>query len=75
MVLLKTAAEIIVKVNGKYVGGIDPNRERMLLTPYIGDNKIKFDMQGYNRSNPMMKVIRSRFRFAVAAKYLTARTS
>lgn len=28
---LKTAAEICVKVNGKYIGGVDPNRERMLL--------------------------------------------
>ena len=33
---LKTAAEIIVKANGKFVGGIDPNRDRVLLTPYIG---------------------------------------
>ena len=30
---LKTAAEIIVKANGKFVGGIDPNRDRVLLTP------------------------------------------
>ncbi|MFQ8958728.1 MAG: hypothetical protein ACLR6O_07765 [Eubacterium sp.] len=28
---LKTAAEICVKINGKYVGGVDPNRERMLF--------------------------------------------
>ncbi len=32
---LKTAAEICVKINGKYVGGVDPNRERMLLSPYM----------------------------------------
>ena len=25
---LHTAAEMIVKINGKYVGGVDPNRER-----------------------------------------------
>lgn len=50
---LKTAAEIIVKANGKFVGGIDPNRDRVLLTPYIGTpDKIKFEMQGYNRSKP-----------------------
>ena len=50
---LKTAAEICVKVNGKYVGGVDPNRERMLLSPYIDDKKtLHFDMMGYNRSKP-----------------------
>ena len=31
-----TAAEMIVKVNGKYAGGVDPNRDRMLISPYIG---------------------------------------
>ncbi|MCI6354124.1 MAG: alpha-mannosidase, partial [Eubacterium coprostanoligenes] len=50
---LKTAAEICVKVNGKYVGGVDPNRERMLLSPYVDDTKtLHFDMMGYNRSKP-----------------------
>lgn len=50
---LKTAAEICVKVNGKYVGGVDPNRERMLLSPYINENEVlHFDMMGYNRSKP-----------------------
>ena len=51
---LKTAAEIIVKVNGKYVGCVDPNRERILLTPYLAPNteKLHFEMQGYNRSKP-----------------------
>ena len=51
---LKTAAEIIVKVNGKYIGGVDPNRERILLTPYLAPNteKLHFEMQGYNRSKP-----------------------
>lgn len=50
---LKTAAEIIVKANGKYVGGVDPNRDRILLTPYIGDSKtVEFEMEGYNRSKP-----------------------
>ncbi len=50
---LKTAAEICVKVNSKYVGGVDPNRERMLLSPYIDDKKtLHFDMMGYNRSKP-----------------------
>ena len=50
---LKTAAEICVKVNGKYIGGVDPNRERMLLTPYINENDVlHFEMMGYNRSKP-----------------------
>ncbi len=50
---LKTAAEICVKVNGKYIGGVDPNRERMLLSPYIDDTKtLHFEMTGYNRSKP-----------------------
>ena len=50
---LKTAAEICVQVNGKYVGGVDPNRERMLLSPYIDDTKtLHFEMMGYNRSKP-----------------------
>ncbi len=50
---LRTAAEMIVKINGQYAGGIDPNRERMLLTPYIPeDGKIEIDIVGYNRSKP-----------------------
>lgn len=50
---LKTAAEICVKVNGKYIGGVDPNRERMLLSPYVDDKvTLHFEMMGYNRSKP-----------------------
>ena len=50
---LKTAAEICVKVNGRYVGGVDPNRERMLLSPYVNDKEaLHFEMMGYNRSKP-----------------------
>ncbi len=50
---LKTAAEICLKVNGKYIGGVDPNRERMLLSPYVDDSKtLHFEMMGYNRSKP-----------------------
>lgn len=47
-----TAAEIIVKVNGVYVGGLDPNRDRTLLSPYIKGNDLKIEMEGYNRSKP-----------------------
>lgn len=49
---LWTAAEVIVKVNGRYVGGIDPNRDRMLLSPYIDSNELEIEMEGYNRSKP-----------------------
>lgn len=50
---LKTAAEICVKINGKYVGGVDPNRERILISPYISDTKtLHIEMMGYNRSKP-----------------------
>ncbi|MBQ8503013.1 MAG: alpha-mannosidase [Clostridia bacterium] len=50
---LKTAAEICVKVNGRYIGGVDPNRERMLLSPYVNDKEVlHFEMMGYNRSKP-----------------------
>lgn len=49
---LWTAAEIIVKVNGRYVGGIDPNRDRMLLSPYIDRDDLDIEMEGYNRSKP-----------------------
>ncbi|MCC8023683.1 MAG: alpha-mannosidase, partial [Clostridiales bacterium] len=51
---LKTAAEMVVKVNGAYAGGIDPNRERVLLTPFLGrdDFSFKLEIEGYNRSKP-----------------------
>ncbi len=49
---LKTAAEMIVKVNGVYVGGIDPNRERLDLSDYVKEDKLHFEIMGYNRSKP-----------------------
>ncbi len=49
---LKTAAEMIVKVNGVYVGGIDPNRERLDLSDYVDGSKLHFEIMGYNRSKP-----------------------
>ena len=57
---LKTAAEIIVKANGKFVGGIDPNRDRVLLTPYLV-LRIKLNLKCRDTTvpNPMMKEIRS----------------
>lgn len=49
---LKTAAEMIVKVNGVYAGGIDPNRERFCLSDYVTDKNLHFEIIGYNRSKP-----------------------
>lgn len=49
---LKTAAEMIVKVNGKYVGGIDPNRDNLILSPYIDSDKLHIEIVAYNRSKP-----------------------
>lgn len=50
---LKTAAEMMVKVNGKWAGGIDPNRGRMRLDPYAdADGKVYIEIEGYNRSKP-----------------------
>lgn len=50
--LLRTAAEMIVKVNGAYVGGIDPNRERLPLSDYVGGDRLHFEITAYNRSKP-----------------------
>lgn len=49
---LKTAAEMIVKVNGVYVGGVDPNRDRILLNPYINSDELDIEIEAYNRSKP-----------------------
>lgn len=50
---LKTAAEITVKINGKYVGGVDPNREKINIYPYVNlDEPLEIEMVGYNRSKP-----------------------
>ncbi|MCH5197483.1 MAG: alpha-mannosidase [Oscillospiraceae bacterium] len=48
----KTTSEVIVKVNGKYAGGVDPNRMRVHITPYIQNGRIKLEMLGFNRSKP-----------------------
>lgn len=50
---LHTAAEMIVKINGKYAGGIDPNRDRILLNPWLeGKREFTIEIEGYNRSKP-----------------------
>ena len=43
---------MIVKINGKYVGGVDPNRERILLNPYIDSDDLTIEIEAYNRSKP-----------------------
>ncbi len=48
----KTASEMIVKVNGKYAGGVDPNRERIPVSEYVTDGKILIEAEGFNRSKP-----------------------
>lgn len=50
--ILKTAAEMIVKINGKYVGGIDPNRDNLILSPYIDSDNLHMEIMAYNRSKP-----------------------
>ena len=49
---LKTAAEMIVKINGKYAGGIDPNRENLIITPFIDSDDLHIEITAYNRSKP-----------------------
>ena len=49
---IKTAAEMIVKINGRYAGGIDPNRERIPLDAFAGDGELDIEIEAYNRSKP-----------------------
>ena len=49
--MLTTAGEMLVRVNGRLQGGIDPNRETLLLPP-SPDGRYVFDIEGYNRSKP-----------------------
>ena len=51
---LHTAAEMIVKINGRYAGGIDPNRDRILVNPWLDENssELFIEIEGYNRSKP-----------------------
>ena len=48
----KTSSEMTVKVNGKYAGGVDPNRQRILISPYAENGKCEIEILGYNRSKP-----------------------
>lgn len=49
---LKTAAEMIVKVNGVYAGGIDPNRSHFPISAFAKDNRLQIEIVAYNRSKP-----------------------
>ncbi len=48
----KTTSEVIVKVNGHWAGGFDPNRQRVNITPYIENGRAGIEMLGFNRSKP-----------------------
>jgi len=47
---LQTASEMIVKINGTWAGGIDPNRDRFELP--AGADELHIEIEGYNRSKP-----------------------
>ncbi len=49
---IRTAAEMIVKINGRYAGGIDPNRERIPVEAFAGDGEMDIEIEAYNRSKP-----------------------
>lgn len=50
---LQTAAEMMVQCCGKWVGGLDPNRERVLLEEHArSGEKLEIRIEGYNRSKP-----------------------
>ena len=48
---LTTAGEMLVRVNGRLHGGLDPNRETLPLPP-SPDGRYVFDIEGYDRSKP-----------------------
>lgn len=50
--LLSTSSEMTVKINGKYIGGIDPNRESVIITPYVDSPNLHIEIMAYNRSKP-----------------------
>lgn len=47
------ACEVMVKVNGAYQGGIDPNRDRFLLSEKAVSGQVyQLEMEAYTRSKP-----------------------
>ncbi len=49
---LSTAGEMMVRVNGRYAGGLDPNRDRIYLNPFLQGEEVRIEIEGYNRSKP-----------------------
>ena len=50
---LKTTAEMIVRINGRFAGGLDPNRDRILLNPFLTEgDTLRIEIEAYNRSKP-----------------------
>lgn len=49
--MIPTAGEMLVRINGRLQGGIDPNRETMVL-PACEGGRVIIDIEGYNRSKP-----------------------
>lgn len=49
---LKTAGEMTVKINGKYAGGLDPNRDRIPVSSFADNLSLHIEIEGYNRSKP-----------------------
>lgn len=49
---IKTPAEMIVRINGHYAGGLDPNRNRICLDAYADAPELFIEIEGYNRSKP-----------------------
>lgn len=48
----RTASEMIVKINGKFAGGIDPNRQAIDITDYLFNGTGEISITGFNRSKP-----------------------
>lgn len=48
----RTASEMIVKINGHFAGGLDPNRELIVINPFIENGSILIEAEGFNRSKP-----------------------
>lgn len=48
----KTASEMIVKINGSYAGGVDPNRERIPASHFTNGDTVLIETEGFNRSKP-----------------------
>ncbi len=49
----KTASEMMIQINGEWVGGVDPNRDRIRIKKAEDTlETVQLYMEGYNRSKP-----------------------